>query len=178
MTKKNKKTLKIIILISIIIVIVLLFILLLLNQGKNNESQDNKKAEIEYKEKIEKKKISDLYEKSEQQRMQYYCGDFFKLIDIGQYEEAYKLLYSKYKENYFPNFNNFKRYFEEYFPSEFSLSYSNIERFGDIYVLMVKVNDTLNGSYGHNFDLYVVIQENSLDDYVISFSRNSAVEEG
>lgn len=178
MAIKNSKNLKIIILIMIISLVVLLFFLLLITRNTNETKKSNiEKANIEYNEKVNVQKKEDLSKKSEQQRMQYYCGSFFKLIDAGQYEEAYKLLYDKYKENYFPNLNNFKRYFEEYFPSDFSLSYSNIERFGDIYVLMVNVNDIVNGAYGHNFELYVVIQENSLNDYVISFSRNSAVEE-
>ena len=42
---------------------------------------------------------------------------------------------------------------------------------------MVSVKDTVNGSYGHNFDMYVVLKENELNDYDISFSRNSAVGE-
>ena len=177
MTIKNNKNLKVIILIMIISLVVLFFLLLITRNTNGTKQSNIEKANIKYNEEVDNQKKENLSKKGEQQRMQYYCGNFFKLIDSGQYEEAYKLLYSKYKENYFPNLNNFKMYFEEYFPSDFSLSYSNIERIGDIYVLMVNVNDTVNGSYGHNFDLYVVIQENSLNDYVISFSRNSAVEE-
>lgn len=176
MARKKKKALKIAIIITILVLILLLAVLLLLNKNsKNKEQTDLEKANIKYLESTNQKIVEDLSGKSEQQRMQYYCASFFKLIDNNNYEEAYKLLYSKYKENFFPTFNNFKRYFEEYFPQDFGLSYSNIERLGDIYVLTVKLTDTVNGSYGHNFDLYVVIQENALNDYVISFSRNSAV---
>ena len=176
MARKKKKALKIAIIITILVLILLLAVLLLLNKNsKNKEQTDLEKANIKYLESTNQKIVEDLSGKSEQQRMQYYCASFFKLIDNNNYEEAYKLLYSEYKENFFPTFNNFKRYFEEYFPQDFGLSYSNIERLGDIYVLTVKLTDTINGSYGHNFDLYVVIQENALNDYVISFSRNSAV---
>lgn len=176
MARKKKKALKIAIIITILVLILLLAVLLLLNKNsKNKEQTDLEKANIKYLESTNQKIVEDLSGKSEQQRMQYYCASFFKLIDNNNYEEAYKLLYSEYKENFFPTFNNFKRYFEEYFPQDFGLSYSNIERLGDIYVLTVKLTDTVNGSYGHNFDLYVVIQENALNDYVISFSRNSAV---
>jgi hypothetical protein len=42
--------------------------------------------------------------------------------------------------------------------------------------MWVSVSDTVNGAkYGHNFSMNVVIQENDLNDYVISFSRDSAV---
>jgi hypothetical protein len=109
--------------------------------------------------------------------MTYYTAEFFKLIDSKNYEEAYKLLYDDYKENFFPTEANFEKYFKDYFPDDFSLDYTNIERLGSIYVLWVSVKDTVNGStYGHNFSMYVVIQENNLNDYVLSFSRNSAVD--
>lgn len=132
---------------------------------------------MKYQEKRNEEIVVDLSDKSEQERMQYYCGEFFKLIDNKAYEKAYELLYSEYKENYFPNFNNFKKYIQDYFPDDFGLAYENIERLGDIYVLMVSVKDTVNGSYGKNFDMYVVLKENSLNNYVISFSRDSAVGE-
>ena len=178
MAKIKKKTLRIAIIITIFVLIILLFSLLLLIRNSETRKQTNiEKANIEYIEKANQKVVEDLSDKPEQERIQYYCANFFKLIDTKRYEDAYKLLYSEYKENFFPTFNNFKKYFEDYFPDDFGLSYSNIERFGDIYVLTVNLNDTVNGKYGHNFQLYVVIKENKLNDYVISFSRNSAVED-
>ena len=178
MAKIKKKTLIIAIVITVFVLIILLFAIVLLSQNSEAVKQKNiEKANIEYIEKANQKVVEDLSDKSEQERMQYYCANFFKLIDTKRYEDAYKLLYSKYKENFFPTFNNFKIYFEEYFPDDFGLSYENMERFGDIYVLTVNLSDTVNGKYGHNFQLYVVIKENKLNDYVISFSRNSALED-
>ena len=178
MAKRNNKKAKQIILLMIIILVVLLVALVFVFRNSNSGSQtDFEKANIEYIEKANQKVVEDLSDKPEQERIQYYCANFFKLIDTKRYEDAYKLLYSEYKENFFPTFNNFKKYFEDYFPDDFGLSYLNIERFGDIYVLTVNLNDTVNGKYGHNFQLYVVIKENKLNDYVISFSRNSAVED-
>ena len=174
--KKNSKKKIVIVLVTLILLLIIL--LLLVVRGKEDTvSNESEKADIEYVEKRKEEKAVDLSDKNEQQRMQYYCANFFKLIDLENYDEAYKLLYSEYKENFFPTLNNFKQYFKDYFPSDFALSYENMERFGDIYVLTVSLSDTVNGSYGHNFDLYVVIKENSLNDYVISFSRNSAVGE-
>jgi len=180
MAKNDKYNFKLaIIIVTAVVTIILIGIIILVATKKTTPmtKEDIEQADIEYKE-IRKEEIQkDLYNKSEQERMQYYCANFFKLIDNDNFEEAYKLLYSEYKENFFPNINNFKRYFKEYFPSDFGLAYSNIERLGDIYVLNVSVKDTVNGSYGHNFNMYVVIKENALNDYVISFSRNSAVTE-
>lgn len=174
--KRNSKKIKYVILFIIILLICLLFSLSEMKNKSNNQT-DLEKANIKYQEERKREIAEDLSEKDEQQRMQYYCGNFFKLIDTNQYEEAYDLLYSEYKENYFPTIQNFKKYFIDYFPSDFALSYSNFDRLGDIYVLTVGISDTVNGSYGKNFSLYVVIQENALNNYVLSFSRNSAVGE-
>lgn len=182
MAIRKKKKNNFIPLIIIVVIILLLCVIIVISKNKRNTvptnpeeiAKINERRQEEKNERVKK----DLYGKSEQERMQYYCGEFFKLVDNNSYERAYELLYDTYKENYFPNINNFKRYFEEYFPSDFGLSYTNIERLGDIYVLMVNVKDTVNGSYGKNFDMYVVLKENALNDYDISFSRNSAVREG
>lgn len=178
MSKINKRDIKKLKYIILLIFILLIILLISLSKIKNNSNSqlDLEKANLKYKEQIKTKIAEDLSDKTEQQRIQYYCGNFFKLVDNEQYEDAYNLLYSEYKENFFPTYQNFKNYFEDYFPSDFALSYLNIDRLGDIYVLTVGVSDTVNGSYGKNFSLYVVIKENALNDYVISFSRNSAVE--
>ena len=178
--KKNNNKTKKIILISIILLVVLLvaLLLLMLLRKPNKMSQEEiEKVDLKHIEEQNNLEAEDLSGKSEQQRMEAYCSKFFRLVDRGNYEQAYELLYDDYKENYFPTLNNFKKYFEDYFPSDFGLSYENIERLGDIYVLMVNVSDVVNGSYGHNFDLYVVLQEKEINNFVISFSRNSAVEE-
>ncbi len=183
MSTKSKDNSRKKILIIIIILVILLVLLLLFttvirkNVNKSSSPDEIEKAEIETSNEKNKQIKADLSEKTEQQRMEYYCSNFFDLIDIGNYKKAYSLLDNDYKENFFPTIQNFERYFEEYFPSEFSLSFTNIERLGEIYVLMTNVNDNVNGSSGHNFDMYVVLKENSLNDYVISFSRNSAVDE-
>ena len=172
----NNTKLKIIISIVILLVLLIILIVMMRKDKPINISEIGiEQADKQYKEQRDLQIRADLSDESEQERIQYYCANFFKLIDTNNYEDAYELLYDIYKENYFPNINNFKRYFKEYFPSDFGLSYNNIERLGDIYVLNVNVKDTVNGSYGKNFNMYVVVKENGLNDYSLSFSRNSAV---
>ena len=180
MARSNKKNKKILIVIIILLVLLLIGAILIFQKLNGKDSKNKTEKELidkqeAYIEEKNKETVQSLSDMSEDQRMEYYCGKFFGLIDNDLYNEAYKLLYSDYKENYFPTLANFKKYFEEYFPEEISLSYQNIERLGDIYVLTVGVTDGVNFSYGKNFPLYVVIQENELNDFVISFSRNSAV---
>jgi len=175
--KKNNK--RLIIAIIAIIVVITIVVVVVTNKKKNEPLTDEQIAELNMKKKEEdnKKALKELYEKSESQRMEYYCKTFFTLIDNDKYEDAYNLLYSEYKENYFPTLANFKKYFEDYYPESIGLSYENIERLGEIYVLTVNVKDMVNGTLGHNFKIYFVIKENALNDYVVSFSRDSAVKE-
>jgi len=176
--KKDKKQLKrIIICFSIILVILMIILIILISNNSKKKEIPEAQVQAEYKESKENSVLEKLYKMTEQERMNYYCAEFIKLIDNKEYEKAYDLLYEEYKENYFPTFASFKKYAQDYFPDDIALTYKNIERLGSIYVMWVRINDTLNGSkYGHNFDMYIVIQENDYDDYVISFSRNSAVD--
>lgn len=176
--KKNQKKLIIIIIILLVILLVGALVILKKINVKDNTprtEEELSKQQEKYLEEKNKEDVEKLSDMSETQRMEYYCGKFFGLINNQLYDDAYELLYSEYKENYFPTLANFKKYFEEYFPEEIALSYPNIERLGDIYVLNVNVTDGVNFSYGKNFTMFVVIQENKLNDFVISFSRNSAV---
>ena len=177
--KSSRKIILVAILILIIVIVMMMFALKGMKGNNTGTATDQQISELsaQHKEEQFQEEVKDLSEMSEQQRMQFYCAKFFKAVDNERYEDAYGMLYDEYKENYFPNISNFKKYFQDYFPSDFSLSYSNFERLGDIYVLMVNLSDTVNGSYGHNFSLYVVIQETALNEYVLSFSRNSAVGE-
>lgn len=175
--KNKKKSYLIPAIIAIVVIVVLIATIIVVKKKSNNsqmQSEEIAKIEAKNREETNEKIKAELSKKKEAERMQYYCGQFFSLISNGNYENAYKLLYSEYKENYFPNFANFERYFKEYFPESFALSYSNIERLGEIYVLNVSVKDLL---YENSFDMYVVLKENDLNDFVISFSRNSAVGE-
>lgn len=171
--KSNRKILIFIIILTILLILSLILYKLI---TKDNNMISYEKASLSYEEKTNEVALEDLSGKTEQQRMQYYCAQFFKYISIRDFEKAYNLLYSEYKENYFPTLESFKKYMIEYFPSDVSLTYNNMERLGNIYVLWVGVKDVYYGKNGHNFDMYIVIQENAYNDIQMSFSRNSAVE--
>lgn len=151
----------------------------MLGNGNSNSSNQSASLDLGHIEEANNKAtLESLYNMAEQDRITYYCAEFFKMVDTKDYDGAYELLYDEYKDNYFPTSSSFSEYMKEYFPDDFSLNYSNMERLGEIYVLWVDVKDTLNGSKGHNFSMYVVIRENDFNDFDLSFSRNSAVEEG
>lgn len=180
-TKNEKQNLAYAIAISALIVLILVMIVLMLRRKSENSTSSTDLAQLSENEKVEEiskaSNLEKLYDMSEQERITYYCAEFFKLVDQGEYADAYEILYDEYKENYFPTESSFEVYMKTYFPGDFSLDYTNMERLGTVYVLWVDINDTLNGStYGHNFSMNVVIQENDYDEFVLSFSKNSAVD--
>lgn len=175
MNKKiNKKRLILVLIIALVIALILSF--LILNITNENDEGSYEQAVIEREEKMKEVAVEDLSGKNEQERMEYYCAQFFKYISNRNFEAAYNLLYSEYKENYFPTIESFKRYMLDYFPSQVSITYNNIERLGNIYVLWIHITDIYNGTNGHNFDMNIVIREDAYNDIKMSFSRNSAVD--
>lgn len=166
----------------IIVVIIALVILLILGLvlykilTKDNTKATYEQAVLEKQEKIKEVAVQDLTGMSEQERMEFYCAQFFKYISVRDFDSAYDMLYHEYKENYFPTIESFETYMIEYFPAEVSIIYNNLERLGNIYVLWIHVSDVYNGAYGHNFDMNIVIREDAYNDIQMSFSRNSAVE--
>lgn len=113
-----------------------------------------------------KKYLSSLGEAS---RMKYYCGEYIKLLKHQEYEQAYSLLYGEFKENYFPTLESFKKYAKSAYPSMFAVEYDDISRQGDIYVLRLKIIDASSSEQNKEVVQRVVIKENDLDDFVLSF---------
>ena len=109
---------------------------------------------------------------TEQQRIETYLADFIEKIENKNWSEAYEILYSEFKDNYFITENDFKEYCETYFPEIFGIKNDNIERVNKIYVLETKIVDMVNN--GEEYNIYFVIRENALNDYDLSFSVNSA----
>lgn len=170
---KKKKLLKII----LILLVVLLIVVVIIIRSVINSKQPKTEEEIlsEYEKQKNERAIVDLSGKSENERMKYYCSEFFKYIGLKRYEEVYDMLYSEYKENYFPTLASFEKYMSEYFSEDVSITYNNIERLGNMYVLWIDVKEVYNN--GYSFSMNIVIREDAYNDIKMSFSRNSAVDE-
>lgn len=112
---------------------------------------------------------NELKDMSERQRMEFYFSEFMDYIENGKYQEAYNLLYPEFKENYFKTLDDFKKYVNKLYPEFVSFSYNDIERQGNIYVLMITViNPDLNKSEAKKSQR-IVIKENNFNDFVLSF---------
>ena len=105
---------------------------------------------------------------NERDRMEFYCGEYFRHILKGEYDAAYNLLYSEFKQQYFPTVEAFEEYAKKTYPTSFALDYDDITRQGDIYVLRLIILD-MDGTKETEKTQRVVIKENSYNNYVISF---------
>lgn len=171
--KQNNKPLVVVLGILIILIIVTI----IGNKRKNSKTIDySKMTDEEISESIQEemneltlKKLGDM---GERDRMEYYVSSFINAVENKQYDEAYDMLYDDFKKNYFPLYTNFEEYAKTTFPSTISIEHTNIERNGSVYVLWVKIADPLAGKSSEK-EINFVVQENNLNDFVLSFSVNT-----
>lgn len=133
--------------------------------SESTQEQNNQTVEVPKTNEEIIKKLSTL---GERDRMEYYCGVYFKHIEKKEYDEAYKLLYSEFKEKYFPTIKEYEEYIEKTYPKNWALEYDDITRQGSIYVLRLKILDIL-GSKDDEKIQRIVVKENNYNDFVISF---------
>ena len=168
--KNNKKAIAILI-IAIAVIIIILSIVLAVIKNKNKQVDqailDKEAAQI-YNDTM----INQLANMTEMQRMKTYAANFIEHVEKKDYNAVYEVLYSEFKENYFRTLTEFENYCKDYFPVIFNVEYNNIERLDNIYVLETTITDLVD--MDRTFGMYIVIRENALNDYDISFSVNSA----
>ena len=112
--------------------------------------------------------VEKLSKMGERDRMEYYISSFIRKIENKNYEGAYALLYDDFKTNYFPTQAEFEAYCKKTFPKMITLTHTNIERSGDVYVMFVTLGDSISTSEGR--EIKFIIQEKELNNFVISFS--------
>lgn len=167
---KNKlKILDYILIITLLITIVIVLTIVIKSLEKKSiqkEVINNGKNITDIKQDDSDNELKDM---SERQRMEFYFSEFMDYIENGKYQEAYNLLYPEFKENYFKTLDDFKKYVNKLYPEFVSFSYNDIERQGNIYVLMITViNPDLNKIEAKKSQR-IVIKENNFNDFVLSF---------
>lgn len=170
------KKLKIIIITIIILILLALNLTVFINNNLRNENsiESNEiintivEHNIATEEETENSRKEMLNDYPEATRIKTYCGQYISYIDSKDYESAYKLLYEDFKNTYFKTIQEFIEYVENKYPDEILVQYTNIEREGTIYILTVKIQDTLNKDFTP-IEQNIVIKENDLNDFVLSF---------
>ncbi len=137
---------------------------------KQNQSQEIQNEKKEY-DKInsEQNQLELLKKGTERDRIEYYCGQFFKNIENKNYENAYQVLYPEFKKQYFPTLEDFKKYVIKTYPSVLAVNYDDFDRQGDIYITTVLIDNALAKDKSKQFSQRIIVQESDYNKYVLSF---------
>jgi hypothetical protein len=160
----RRKKSKIPIVIGAAVVVVVGAVVINSNKSKKVDysSMSDEELQVAVQEKIDEMEVNNLAGMGERDRMEYYVSSFVKAVENGEYEDAYNMLYEDFRKNYFPTLSSFEEYAKSKFPT-------NFERNGDVYVLWVTLSNPL-GSKDSGIEMNFVVQENDLNDFVMSFT--------
>ena len=172
----NKK-LKIILVIIFILILIVLNLLVFINAHTQNENTNTTENvintivehNIATEEETEQSRKEMLNSYPEATRMKVYVGQYISAIDSKDYETAYNLLYENFRNTYFKTLEDFQNYAEQKYPDEIVVEYLNMEREGTMYIVTISITDPLNRDTPA-IQQNIVIQENDLNDFVLSFN--------
>lgn len=164
--KKNKKILKILIIVMVILLIIIGIFLLIALNNTQNKNQETKTEEQKAEEMIQLQ-TQNLKSKGESQRIKEYLSMYLNYIEAKQYEKAYNLLYTEFKELYYPDLEMFIAYVENNYFDVMRIEFEDIQRQGQYYILSVELIDITEdlNSKQQKF----VIYENGVNDFMLSF---------
>ena len=138
-------------------------------RNKRIENDEPEEEEIVVKEQTEEERILELKSTSETNRIHRYFSEYINLIDLKEYEKAYSYLYPEFKDNYFPEFDSFKKYVQELYPEFIGIQYKDIERQGSYYILTIHFYDALAEGFNEFHEQKFVIYEKDFGEFVLSF---------
>jgi len=105
----------------------------------------------------------------EESRIQYYVATFINsYVGDEKYELAYDTLSDGFKQNYFNTYEEFVSYAEQKYPKSAVLSYGDLQREGELYILEVTVKEIF--SEEEPFTQTFIIKENDFNHYELAFS--------
>lgn len=168
--RKKDRVLTIFAIIFIVLFIALIVISVISSREKEVDYSNMTEEEVStaIKEEIDEMKKNDLAGKGERDRIEYYVGSFLSALENKEYEEAYEMLYSDFRKNYFPTLSDFENYAKTKFPTMISVEHTNFERNGEVYVLWSNLSNPI-GNKNSSIEMNFVVKENDLNDFDLSF---------
>lgn len=160
MKKKNR-----ILLLIIVLVLILIISILILNSQKSKQTatEDKNTSTTTY---FEDSNIEKLSAMPEKERITFYFSKYIEHIENGNFEEAYNMLYSEFKNTYFKSLENFEEYIETKYPEIMAINYVSFQTEGPYYIISVKVEDIINEA---NFEQKFILREYDYNNFVLSF---------
>lgn len=176
MKDKNKKINFVIVLAIVLILAIFIFVaynLIVYNKSQNSvESNQNTVTNTENETNPNlTTDLNELQKMEEYDRMKYYFNKYLFYIENQDYEKAYSLLYSEFKEKYFKSIDDYKKYVSEKYPVVNSTEFSDYDKLGKYHILTIKFSDILNATDNNipSFEQKIIIIENGLNDFELSF---------
>jgi len=166
-TKKNKQLKIIMIILAIAIIALLVFGVI--NRDKNSEQ--NKIVHDLTTGEIVSEELVELYNMSESERVKYYFNLYIDALQIQEYETAYNFLDSKFKNNYFQTLDSFTQYVSSKYSPIISVTYDDLTRMGNYYVLDITFLDIFNSTDENSVGVKqkFVIYETDYNEFTMSF---------
>lgn len=135
-------------------------------------SEEEQIRTIKTQEQINQEELETLKSMGEKGRMQFYFSKYISYIESKQYQKAYDLLYDEYKNNYFPEYQEFEKYVKDKYPELMGVEYLALQRQGQYYIFDVNITDMLNTEQEQPvINQKFVIYENGFNDFVLSFQK-------
>lgn len=154
---------------AVVILAIIAIVTIPKEEKLNYEEMTEEEIVVAVEEEINDREIYELSTLGERERIERYISKFITFIEYGNYEDAYQLLNSEFKSNYFPTLTSFEDYAKTKFPKTCSLTHTNFERNGEVYVLWVTIT-SVSGSKDSGIDMTFVVKENDLNNFEMSFS--------
>lgn len=170
MPKNSKNTVSLLMIGSVILAIILI-VLLVYNGIKNKEDDGIPDTVIDISTgQVVNEELLKVYNMEEAERIKYYFNTYIKYIDDKDYEKAYNMLDDKFKNNYFKTLNDYTKYIQKKYPVVMSITYNDITRFGNYYILDVSFLDVLGDiEEEENSSQKFVFYETNYNEYKMSF---------
>ena len=157
---------------GIIVLIIAIFVMILVNIliSLQEKPEDKPLNEMTTEEQIDAE-IKKLQSMEEYDRIKYYFDKYITLIENGQYEQAYNLLYPEFRNTYFPTLDSYTKYVTSKYPAIIMVQYTDVIRLGKYYVLDITFVDTINitADSTPGFTQKIILYENNWNDFSISF---------
>ena len=104
----------------------------------------------------------------EESRMQYYVSTYCSYVGNKRYDLAYEVLSEEFKKQYFNTYEKFENYAKQKYSICYELSYGDIQRVGELYIIDVTIHDDLQEK--EDINTTFIIQELDFNKYKMSFS--------
>ena len=170
---KNKKTKSIsiflIVLIILAIAIIALLVYNIVTSGKYSE-EDKIVHDVATGE-IISGELLEIYNMEESERIKHYFKLYTDALQSKDFETAYNMLDTKFKDNYFKTLDSFTQYVNNKYSPIISVTYDDIIRMGNYYVIDITFLDLFSSTDGNMVgeSQKFVIYETDYNKYTMSF---------